>query len=352
MQRVKNYGSFLQAYSLKHTIEALGHTVEFVDYEVGKGVVEKKPNLPKLAVHGVKVLWNLRRKNYREVRRLDFLGRFDTEYFPQLGLSGEYRYRTKVDTLVIGSDEVFHCLQAEKGIGYSKELFGERNNASRLISYAASFGATTLQGLRQHGIAEEIGRMLEKFDAISVRDENSGVIVRSLAHREPVYHLDPVFLFDYTPLMPASVPMRDYIVVYAYSDRISPQEAREIKAFARAQGKTLVSIGTRQFFCDYNLVASPFELLSYIRHADYIVTDTFHGAVFSIKYNKQFAVLVRDSNRQKLRDLLDRFGLENREVRDLHALSGILQDKVAYGPVNEIIARQVQSAKEYLQNNL
>ena len=51
MQRVKNYGSFLQAYSLKHTIEGLGHTVEFVGYEVGKGVVEKKPNLPKLAVH-------------------------------------------------------------------------------------------------------------------------------------------------------------------------------------------------------------------------------------------------------------------------------------------------------------
>lgn len=352
MQRVKNYGSFLQAYSLKHTIEALGHTVEFVDYEVGERVVEKRPNLPKLAVHGVKVLWNLRRKNYREVRRLDFLGRFDTEYFPQLGLSEERRYRTKVDTLVIGSDEVFHCLQAEEDVGYSKELFGERNNASRLISYAASFGATTLQGLRQHGIADEIGRMLAAFDAISVRDENSGVIVRSLARREPAFHLDPVFLYDYAPLMPASVPMRDYIVVYAYSDRIAAKEAQAIRAFAKAQGKTLVSIGTRQFFCDYNLVASPFELLSYIKNADYIVTDTFHGAVFSVKYNKQFAVLVRDSNRQKLRDLLGRFALEDREVRSLQALPDILRAKVAYEPVNEIIARQVQNAVEYLQNNL
>ena len=59
-------------------------------------------------------------------------------------------------------------------------------------------------------------------------------------------------------------------------------------------------------FLTRKIEANPFELLSYFCYADYIITDTFHGAVLSIKYSKQFAVWIRDSNKQKLGDLLER----------------------------------------------
>ena len=82
-------------------------------------------------------------------------------------------------------------------MGYSPELFGKNNHAKKLITYAASFGNTTLEKLEKYKKANEVGALLKKFDAISVRDANSGTIVEQLTGKEPVYNLDPVLTYDY-----------------------------------------------------------------------------------------------------------------------------------------------------------
>lgn len=106
-----------------------------------------------------------------------------------LGVAGKMNYTPQLDYLVIGSDEVFNCVQKNRNVGYSPELFGEGNNAKRLISYAASFGNTTLEKLDKYKKKDEIASLLKKFDAISVRDSNSGKIVESLTGRFPTITL-------------------------------------------------------------------------------------------------------------------------------------------------------------------
>ena len=74
----------------------------------------------------------------------------------------------------------------------------------------------------------------------------------------------------------------------------------------------MISIGHYFSWCDEVVIPTPFEVLAYFKGASYIITDTFHGSVFSIKFNKEFCTIVRDMNSNKLVSLLKQFGLENR----------------------------------------
>ena len=54
-----------------------------------------------------------------------------------------------------------------------RNFFGAGHQANRLISYAASFGNTTLESLKKYQVADQVAQWLRAFDALSVRDENS-----------------------------------------------------------------------------------------------------------------------------------------------------------------------------------
>ena len=349
MQRIKNYGSFLQAYGLKMTIENLGHEVVFVDYKI------EKPIVPSNNDQGV--IYRSAREVYHMIKRVAYKktlsGLFDMKYFAMLGLSERRNYRTRVDVLVICSDEAFNCLQTNPNVGYSKELFGKDNNADKVISYAASCGYTTLKGLKNYGINYEVGELLRAFSSISVRDINSFKVVKELTGIPPVINVDPIIISNFDKLIPPQSGLNNYILIYAYGDRINSEvEIKAIKRYAEKYNKKLVSVGTHQKWTDIKLEADPFELLAYVKGADYIITDTFHGSIYAIKYNRPFATIIRESNKQKLRDLLQRFSVEDREVRDMDKLEEILQRPINFERVNRIISVETEKSIRYLKENI
>lgn len=359
MQRIINYGSFLQAYGLKTTLEQMGHQVQFVDYEVGPSLVLplKSSGLGRLLLQKGLSAAKMILPSYRAKRNLqiqqnqsfaEFHSRFEREFLPQLGISEKKIVRPQLDALVIGSDEVFNCTQAGDMVGYSLQLFGKDHQAQRLISYAASFGSTTMEKLDHYGIRQEIAECLKKFDYISVRDENSDVIVSTLCGKKPEQNIDPVLLYDFPEVDSVNVTLDNYIVVYAYAGRIRENEAKVIQEFASRNGKKLVSLGFRQSFCDLCIKASPMEVLAYVKNADYVITDTFHGSVFSIKYQIPFATLIRDSNKQKLSDLLARFELTSRSVENLCNLESVVTQPMDADGIRNLLAEYQQQAKSYL----
>lgn len=366
MQRIINYGSFLQSYSLKKNLEALGAETTFVDYVPGEVLVlkngEKDGNLSKI-INKIKSHVLFPRKNnnelmntyWRDYQKLD--SSFYSDVLPLLGVTEEKNYRPKLDALVIGSDEVFNCLQANPDVGYSKELFGYDNRAEKIYTYAASFGNTTEDGLKSYGIYDEVKSMINRFDALSARDKNTYDILNKMYDGDICKNVDPVFLYDYHDEVD-NIEVKDdnYIVVYAYAKRFSQKESANIIRFAKKHNKKIICLCAPQEYLEGYKALKPFEILAYVKHADYVITDTFHGSVFSIKYNKRFATFVRSTgatgNNEKLNDLLATFGLSDRSVRSARDLESILDRDIDYDNVNSTIDNEVLKGKNYLKSIL
>lgn len=363
MQRVTNYGSFLQAYGLMHTIQGIcpEAEVEFVDYEVGESLVQSTESADvkhrSVFQRAVKMLSPQYRRYRKQQLRLNqsfqtFFEVFQTQFLPQLHISERKNILPTLDILVIGSDEVFNCTQAGDVVGYSTQLFGKNHQAEKLISYAASFGSTTLEKLERYNKTDELGELLSRFDGLSVRDSNSCRIVEQLCGRKPEKNIDPVLLYGFPEVENKSVNIKDYLVVYAYADRITETEAETIQKFAREQGKKILTLGFWQTFADDYVLATPLEVLAYIKHADFVITDTFHGTVFSIKYQVPFATIIRESNKEKLGDLLDTFGLRSREVKKINKLSDVLLAPLQRETIEMILSNEQQRAQSYLEKYL
>ena len=193
MQQINNYGCFLQAYALKQIITDLGHEVEFINIVPGRqlqqyhfGWFYKARSLCRRLL--VKNPFKMLACTLRLHRR------FNNEFKPELGVvaGGNSRH---FDVIVIGSDEVFNVAQ-RIWWGFSPQLFGYGLNTEKTISYAACFGATTVEILKRLGIYDRVGELMKNFSAFSVRDANSANIVESYG-MHPQIHMDPVLIYNF-----------------------------------------------------------------------------------------------------------------------------------------------------------
>lgn len=354
MQRVVNYGSFLQAYALKGFLSNLGHECHFIDIRPGRKIITD--SIAKNQNKFVFIIKRIDRYLLKRVKHKFFtkkrLSKFYNDFFPILGVNKEPIYDSRYDAVVIGSDEVFNCTQKAPW-GFAKSLFGEGLDSRIIITYAASCGYTTLDDLRQYGIKEEVRNAMKNLYAISVRDKNTKRFAEELTGKEIYEHIDPTLIYDFNHLVSESVSEKNYILIYAYDGRINDKETiKKIKGFAKKNNKQVICAGVYQSWCDKQILCTPFELLSYFKNADYVITDTFHGTVFSIKYNKQFITIVRENNKQKIFDLLEKFNLIDRIIDSPNELINKLNTLALFDYANDEIQKNRDSALEYFSEKL
>lgn len=363
MQRIANYGSFLQAHALRQTLCRLGAAVEFVDYHAGRPLdgVERRP------AGGLATAWNKAGRILAgggplagRLGCLSHKATFCRRYLPLLGVGRQPNYTPELDCLVIGSDEVFHCTQANPRVGFSPELFGAGQHAGRLISFAASFGSTTLSALERWNKSREVAGYLARFEAISVRDEHSAQMVQALTGRRPQRHLDPALLWGIPGSVAGGLPPcdRPYLLVYAYSGRITPEEAHWIRSYADQRGWQVVALGGMQRCADRFVDCNPFAVRDWFSGAEQVITDTFHGCVFSILTHRPFAAIARPAfgqyggNREKMTDLLQTLCLTDRLVETISQVSRINGQPIDYDRVDRQLAKARADAQAYLKANL
>lgn len=355
MQRILNYGSFFQAYALKSVLESLGHEVLFVDYKVN-WTIETLQHYKTVSLPHLRMAKRMLLHPYKYGKqKKEPLYQFFYPCYKMLGLSPEYHFHEKVDVLVVGSDEVFNCLQRNPDVGYSLELFGKNHRARKLISYAASFGDTTIKKLEEYGVAKEIGSYLKKFDAVSVRDKNSSDIVRHLCGINPYQHFDPVLIGTLEKKEWAACKQENYMIVYGYYHRFSEAEGASIMSFAKSRNLKVLILNAQQVFGDEFIRCRPDEMLGYFKSAEYVVTDTFHGTIFSVLYHKPLAVFCRTpkrtdySNENKLLDLIVKLRLEHQLVKAPEDLGKVLTREIDYALIDKIRAEETKKAVSYLQ---
>ena len=357
MHRVKNNGSFLQAYALYEKLKKGGNQVQFIDFydELHKDVKQKK-NFLKELLKNCKALFNIEYKKQLETNkhRDEFNSRY-TGFLTEIGLSSKLEFckDEEFDLVVIGSDEVFNiCQYSDKKVEIPWELFGENIKAKKLVTYAASCGQTNLEKIYSLSLENKCSDLLNKFSSISVRDENTFNFVNKLANKQPSYNVDPVLWFNEFPLDKDYKKLKEkYLLVYAYTMRMNGEkEKRAILEYARKKGLKTICVNCYQPWCDIKITCSPFALLQYIKDAERVVTDTFHGTVFSIRNNTPFATIVRESNKNKLRSLLKQFDLANREVESIDCLEEVLDSKIDFVSTNQILDKERKNSEKYLNN--
>lgn len=201
------------------------------------------------------------------------------------------------DTCVIGSDEVFNCLQKSKW-GFSSQLFGKVEAAEKVITYAASCGSTKVDNLSDE-LREAIKSAMSNLSVVSVRDKNTADFVEKISEKKPVYNLDPVAVGNFDDeirnvTVNSKLPKK-YCIVYSYAERFSdPEEIKAISEYCKKYNLKIVAPFGRQKWIPSYETLTPFELLKAFQNAECIVTDTFHGTLFGAKFGKRMAVLIRE----------------------------------------------------------
>lgn len=346
---VHNHGAVLQANALKTVLSNMGHECGFLAFERSySNISSEQTNKYKLNFGSIpfyakylyekgpgNILYNLKKRKT--------LNDFRTQNIPLIS-----NYKDFVgDLAVIGSDEVFSL-----EIGVNPFLYGNDLRTTHIISYAASFGPTTYEDIVRQGQIDMIARGLTQMDAVSVRDKNSEEVVEKVSSIKATLVCDPVILYGYQEEMDAfRPPIKNYILVYSYDKNLNDEsEYRHIMDYAKKHDLTVVSVGYYHKWCK-SINATPFDLLGWIKNANLVVTDTFHGAVMSIICNTSAVVKLRN-NQNKLAFLLAEYGLSRRAIASFESFAQVADTSVDFTAVNERLAERRESSMKYLNDAL
>ncbi|MHB8128917.1 MAG: polysaccharide pyruvyl transferase family protein, partial [Mobilitalea sp.] len=192
------------------------------------------------------------------------------------------------------------------------------------ISYASSFGVSQIPFYQK----SRTTAFLNRFQFISMRENQGSAIVKELTGKEVVTVLDPVFMFNadgWNKLIPVKTEFSEpYIFAYFLGRNTKFRDA--VKELAEKTGYKIVTlrhldqyIEEDQYFGDYAPYdIYPAEFLNMLRGASFVCTDSFHGSVFSIIYRKKFMVFnrydekSRHSKNSRIDTLCKNLGLEDR----------------------------------------
>ena len=299
-----NYGGNLQRYALVTSLEKLGHQVTFLQCE---SVVRKEPEYKLIPRYAKRILKKIfinhnteifaERDRYEQTLRnnwtaVQFVHKHLTcsESIHNKEELTKYVQNGNFDAVVVGSDQVWRKRIAhEYGLRtYFLDFLGENLDVKR-IAFAASLG-TDMNELSADEIAE-LGKLYSRFDAVSIREQSGIALLELYGWNEPRPELllDPTFMLtkeDYWTLIrsggmrPSEGKMFCYILDKSEEKAnviTEESEKRNLKPF-------YASIADSTGFSIYQWLHS-FE------DAEFIVTDSFHGVVFSIIFNKPFRLI-------------------------------------------------------------
>ncbi len=348
-----NHGAILQAYALQELLKSYGYSVIELDYdrETKKYNYTKidriKTVFKKLNINKIKIKMN--QHVFLKIKK----EKFDSFRKKYLNV-GKYYYddSNNIDVAIIGSDMVFDFFE-----GYNPFMYGKDVKANRIISYAACFGYTTIDSFKNYNKKDEIIALLNSMHAISYRDDNTGEILNKCCGVNGKKVIDPVLLYGFPQEKEKWNHNKwnkvKYILIYSYSYNMnSYSEVKKIKLFAKENNLKIISVGYDHPWCDEIVNADPCEFVELFSNATYIVTDTFHGTIFSLIFNKQFSVTIRD-NAFKVLDILNDLNINPKlDMNIYEKLNDLKMKPLDYSKINCLIEKYRKDSLSFLKENI
>lgn len=351
-----NYGCYLQAYALVTILQRMGHEVTYI---------HRRHNKPGIKFR-IKYFFSTIKKNILKGEWNNPFYRYEWLYMKQKGRQmlpffEKYIPHTKpyytskelekhcqsYDAIIVGSDQVWRAGLLYHIEDYYLEFL--KNPKTLRISYAASFGKKEA-GYTNKEI-ETCGDLISKFNAVSLREKQGIEIINDFGWFFPNAQvvLDPTLLLkkeDYQKLISTNKKAKKLFCYILDKTDMTEKVIGEVGEYLKLEPYNILK-GKNQPDFRYESLES---WLEYFNSASFVVTDSFHGTVFSIIFNIPFIVVCNISRgNDRLLSLLEFLGLqdrlysENSKVKKIEFLSLINWDNINY-----IIQNQCDKSMDFI----
>ncbi|MBP3365703.1 MAG: polysaccharide pyruvyl transferase family protein [Treponema sp.] len=351
-----NYGSALQSWALSKAIDRVPncHAV-LVDY-CPEVLADKDPLNPfknmwdkdEVSQKMCELTMPAIRKNFYKFDNF-YKTRFDRT--PKKYMSANFASVVEDNNLsgfVCGSDTIF-CIDEFKGFddGYYANYPCMKNGYS--VSYAASFGDSHFNE-DSYKILDE---RLQNFKAIGLRESEMVDYVKGKVSVPVKKVIDPTLLLtsdDYDTLAEKRLESEKYVLLYARRYNKAMEEYAD--KLAKENGWKVVEISLRATNADHHRMfyeAGVEEFLSLVKHSEAVVTNSFHGLIFSVHYCRPVFVFSREQCDTKIDEVLALFGLQNRLM-----ITGneIVNNEIDWKIVHERVQNARKESFEFLKMEL
>lgn len=356
VQGVNNYGSILQYYALQSYLESLGEKVYWIRFNP----IKRESSRIKMWLKKKILKSNYKLDNKRFHNKDGFIEFTAKHLYTSDKIYLSYKELKDnppvADLYIVGSDQIWNGWSPERYLRFVPENMP-------CISYAVSFGHPNIPFV----FRPLLWFYLRKFKAVSVREFSGINICMNCGRKDVHYVVDPTFLLDrnkYIELINDNIESRiDGKYLYGYFVNPFPDNKfpfdTEVRSFAKERELEIFITAIQnaeKAFQDYNILQpSPFEWIGNLLHADYIITNSFHGVAFCIILRKQFILLpqIGMMKNQECRyfDLLKKFQLEDRIYKeDKGTLANQLVLPIDWDSKEETINNFILESKEWLQN--
>ena len=361
----ENYGGILQAFALQKVLKEMGHDVTLIDRWRGwhfsfwgkcksysKRIVERF-----LLGRNTPIRYDIALQN--EINVISKYTRpFIDKYIKRIITRDFSEIKAKdFDAYIIGSDQIWRAPASRPQLYNAYLNFAKDWNVKR-ISYAASFGTNEWEYSEEETFV--CGNLLKKFDAISVREIGGVDLCRQKFNVEAKFVLDPTMLLDkeiYSRLFETAGTPKSEGELFCYildKDDIKDQIITNIAEITKFRPFYVNSKYQDRTAPIEERVQPPVEeWLRGFHDAKFVITDSFHGCVFSIIYNKPF-VVYKNHNRGNARfdSLLKTFNLENRVCKEIVDLHSILNEPINWDIVNQKLTSLKEVSFKFLKSSL
>lgn len=369
-----NYGGLLQNYALQKVLRDMGHEVETIrsEWKAPDTFVFKFRQLCKSIV--VSILCVLPRNRYQRYYLSDKQKKTISRHTDRF--IGEYIHTTKTsycqidqsiaqefdyDAYVVGSDQVWRPCYSPFLPNFFFD-FLSNDHQSKKIAYAASFGVDEWEFSSE--LTEITKSNISKFDLVTVREDSGVSLCEKYLQTNAEHVLDPTLLLkreDYVQLIcqseatPSDGELMTYVldkslekqqIIDAISDRLN------MSSFNVMPNRTYSSREPIKDIEDY-IYPSVEQWIRGFMDAKFVVTDSFHGTVFSIIFNKPFIAIGNNGRGlSRFTSLLKLFKLENRLIYTIDDLNNALESVINYTIVNNILEEKQLHSQQILRSCL
>ena len=352
-----NYGSLLQSYAMQVTLEKLGYDAYIVDLdELNKeNKLSARAKMRKILVDTSSrfgFIPVIRDRNNKVMKFQTFRKKF---HFTNKcdDIDGLQAIANKFDALIVGSDQVWNPRLQDFTYLFMLPVSGVRK-----IGYSISIGKAK---------EEELSRFkneIRDFDYISVREAGIKDAVERLYGKDVCVTLDPTLLLDKAVWMKQAEKSdvklkKPYLLCFLFGKNREFNKGKYefVKHIAKKKkldiiylnhGYTRYSFG-KNAYCDCGIE----DFLKLFNNADMIITDSFHGTVFSIIFEREFYSIVdgTSSDRRK-QDLLSAVGIDTRIV-DISKKNMLIDEKsIDYALINKRLELMKEESIDFLKDRI